>query len=93
MHILHRSRTLIMVALILLLALSACMPQATSTTSAPAPTQKPADAVSTPEQVSTPTAVDPDFEPTARPGMEASDPASVALASGGYQLVEFFAFW
>jgi hypothetical protein len=31
--------------------------------------------------------------PTPRPGLEASDPATVSLASGKVQLVEFFAFW
>ncbi len=28
-----------------------------------------------------------------KPSMEATDPSSVQLASGGVQLVEFFAFW
>jgi hypothetical protein len=31
--------------------------------------------------------------PTARPGLEASDPAIVTLAAGSPTLVEFFAFW
>jgi len=31
--------------------------------------------------------------PTPRAGLEASDPAEFALASGDLQLVEFFAFW
>ena len=31
--------------------------------------------------------------PTLRPGLEATDPASVNLASGRPTLVEFFAFW
>ena len=31
--------------------------------------------------------------PTPRAAMEATDPATVSLASGGIQLVEFFAFW
>ncbi len=31
--------------------------------------------------------------PTPRQNLEASDPASVELASGQLQLVEFFAFW
>ncbi len=31
--------------------------------------------------------------PTARAGLEATDPTSVSLASGKPALVEFFAFW
>ncbi len=31
--------------------------------------------------------------PTPRAGLEASDPGTVALASGSYQLIEFFAYW
>lgn len=31
--------------------------------------------------------------PTAKAGLEASDPASVSLANGNIQLVEAFAFW
>lgn len=31
--------------------------------------------------------------PTVRPGMEATDPTTVVLASGEPTLVEFFAFW
>ncbi|MGH2625724.1 MAG: hypothetical protein ACRDHY_03630 [Anaerolineales bacterium] len=31
--------------------------------------------------------------PTVRPGMEATDPTTVVLASGDPTLVEFFAFW
>ncbi len=31
--------------------------------------------------------------PTVRPGLEATDPTTVVLASGGPTFVEFFAFW
>jgi hypothetical protein len=31
--------------------------------------------------------------PPAKAGLEATDPSSVELASGGPQLIEFFAFW
>jgi len=49
----------------------------------------------------TPTAIVPDgmqqqapvATPTARPGLEATDPDSVDLASGKPTLLEFFAFW
>lgn len=48
-----------------------------------------------PEPPSDPTGPPPEPEPlrTPRPGLEATDPASVELASGRVQLVEFFAFW
>lgn len=32
-------------------------------------------------------------KPTARVGLQATDPETVSLASGEIQLVEFFAFW
>lgn len=35
----------------------------------------------------------PSATPTLRPGLEATDPASVDLASGKPTLLEFFAFW
>ena len=35
----------------------------------------------------------PDVFPTAREGLEATDPSAVVLASGKPTLVEFFAFW
>lgn len=35
----------------------------------------------------------PSATPTVRPGLEATDPASVDLASGKPTLLEFFAFW
>jgi hypothetical protein len=35
----------------------------------------------------------PSATPTARPGLEATDPASVDLSSGKPTLLEFFAFW
>ena len=35
----------------------------------------------------------PDVIPTAREGLEATDPSTVVLASGKPTLVEFFAFW
>ena len=34
-----------------------------------------------------------DVKPTPRPELSATDPATVSLASGEPQLVEFFAFW
>jgi hypothetical protein len=68
--------------------------------------EQPATATVTPisdagEAAPTPTAVVPDgmqpqapvATPTARPGLEATDPDSVDLASGKPTLLEFFAFW
>ncbi|MCI0521052.1 MAG: hypothetical protein L0Z70_12465 [Chloroflexi bacterium] len=37
--------------------------------------------------------VPPEVIATPRPGMEATDPATVNLASGEVQFIEFFAFW
>jgi len=34
-----------------------------------------------------------DAQPTARIGLQGTDPETVQLASGDIQLVEFFAFW
>lgn len=51
------------------------------------PTSPPAE---TAIQESTPAA---DVTPTARVGLQATDPETVNLASGEIQLVEFFAFW
>jgi hypothetical protein len=36
---------------------------------------------------------EPSATPTARPGLEATDPETVDLASGKPTLLEFFAFW
>ncbi|HUS83902.1 MAG TPA: hypothetical protein VMX56_02060 [Anaerolineales bacterium] len=34
-----------------------------------------------------------DVKPTPRPELSATDPSTVSLASGGPQVLEFFAFW
>jgi hypothetical protein len=44
-------------------------------------------------EAAAPTDAPPAAAPTARTGLEASDPTSVDLASGTPTLVEFFAFW
>ena len=36
---------------------------------------------------------DPEVQPPVKTGLEATDPSTVTLASGGLQFVEFFAFW
>ena len=67
----------------------------------PAPTEEiaefPAESTTTPVE---PTATTEPTEaptetpaPTPRPGLEATDPATVQLGAGQVQLVEFFAFW
>ncbi|HEX9681020.1 MAG TPA: hypothetical protein VGA32_06170 [Anaerolineales bacterium] len=52
---------------------------------AAAPTEEPSPAPALPPTAG-PT-------PTVRPGMEATDPTTVVLASGDPTFVEFFAFW
>ncbi|MCG3206862.1 MAG: hypothetical protein FOGNACKC_00461 [Anaerolineae bacterium] len=61
---------------------------ATPTDTPPPPTIAPTD---TP--VPEPPAAMPEFRPSTRTALAATDPATVALASGKVQLVEFFAFW
>jgi hypothetical protein len=87
--------------LLIVFVASACAPAAsTQPPATEAPTQTsiplatetaalPAD-TSTPDSVAIPTV---QFIPTSRgPDLEATDPATVSLASGGLQLVEFFRF-
>lgn len=97
-----RSRLFPTIGLLAVLLASACAPAATSPTPAPtaavptvsrptatlAPTQPEvaADATVTPTEAALPVA-------TSRgPELEATDPTTVSLASGGLQLVEFFRF-
>ena len=83
--------------LLAVLLASACSPAATSPTPAPvaathtesaAPTSLPAQ----PEATLAPTAPAEPAATSRGPDLEATDPATVALASGGLQLVEFFRF-
>lgn len=63
-------------------------------TATPAPTVLPTEAA--PDPIATPlgsTSAPPEPTPTARRGLQATDPGSVVLAAGRPQLVEFFAFW
>jgi hypothetical protein len=80
--------------ILLAVALAACTPEAVSTNSPAAATQPPTLAAT------------PIFEPATQPGeatalpiatsrgpdLHATDPATVSLASGGLQFVEFFRF-
>jgi multidrug efflux pump subunit AcrA (membrane-fusion protein) len=59
-------------------------PPATQAPPPQAQTAAPSEMPAKPEAAST---------PTARAGLEATDPTGVALASGKPALVEFFAFW
>ena len=97
-----------MIAGILLVSLSgvlaACSPAVPNQNEAAQPifTEVPAASMETPEsevaqaEEAEPTAV-PESPasavPTARAGLESTDPATVNLASGQLQLVEVFAFW
>lgn len=81
--------------------LAACAPATSTAASAqPAPilpmltVQPPAPTQDTPVQ--TASAAAPTARPVATsrgPNLEATDPTTVNLASGGLQLVEFFEFW
>lgn len=87
--------------------LSACAPQATPGPGAPAPTRallatatQPAPTapltVASETSAATATQVPTASPPAATPRgdqLEATDPNTVTLASGGLQLIEFFAFW
>ena len=78
--------------------LAGCAPAPAAAPSVP-PSAAPATNVpetAAPATAATPTASDPGAggsTPTARAGLEATDPTSVILASGKPALVEFFAFW
>ena len=86
--------------LLLALLAASCAPPATQPTPAPAtglpsaipsPTEESAPAVAT----QPPAATEPPLPiATSRgPNLEATDPTTVSLASGGLQFVEFFEFW
>lgn len=60
------------------------VPAATQVTSPPAQTAEPSALPAEPAAAAT---------PTARAGLEATDPTGVTLATGKPALVEFFAFW
>lgn len=88
------------VSLLAVLAASACAPAPTASPvlptvdSAPA-TAVPADTSSVPEATVVPPTQIADIQvvPTSLgPNLHATDPATVSLASGGLQLVEFFRF-
>jgi hypothetical protein len=69
---------------------------AATVTSAATVEGSPSAAVPTEEVITeevSPTVTMEQVEPTARVGLQATDPGLVNLASGDIQLVEFFAFW
>ena len=86
---------------LLAVLLAACAPE-TTVTNAPAPTQQPGAAAPTltlaaptPEPATQPVPGEATALPVATsrgPDLEATDPATVSLASGGLQFVEFFRF-
>lgn len=99
--------SMVLVGAALLLILSGCVPGAAvnEPTDLPAtnpPTAQvngqeptiPAEESSTvPEPTATEDTRQENAEPTARVGLQATDPETVMLGSGDIQLVEFFAFW
>jgi hypothetical protein len=93
---------------LLVLLLTACAPAETSTappesaaaTSAVAETTPTAPVDLTPTQVATESLTSATPPPTVQaiatsrgPKLEATDPQTVSMASGGLQFVEFFEFW
>ena len=67
------------------------LPSATLPSSSPVPTPTPpASVTSAPTEVPVPTALP--VATSRGPNLEATDPSTVNLASGGLQLVEFFRF-
>ena len=77
--------------------LASCAPQATQPPAPPQVVDPPQAATQTPESVAQPqvTSEAPPVVAVATsrgPNLEATDPSSVNLASGGLQLVEFFRF-
>ena len=81
-------RFVLSLSLIAVLAF-ACSPASTATSS-------PAAAIVTSEPTSQPVATEPTVPPIATsrgPKLEATDPKTVSMASGGLQFVEFFEFW
>lgn len=90
-------------SLIILLVVS-CAPQATQPAPAPStalpsaipsPTVESAPAVATqpPAATEPPTPAPLPIATSRGPNLEATDPTTVSLASGGFQFVEFFEFW
>ena len=90
--------------LLLALLAASCAPQATQPESAPAtelPSAIPSPTVESalPAATQPPAATEPPTQAalpiaTSRgPNLEATDPTTVSLASGGLQFVEFFEFW
>jgi PBP1b-binding outer membrane lipoprotein LpoB len=90
----HRTRSISLLAIVGLLV-AGCRPQAATSTASAAPLAQVSVA---PEDTPTPQAEPSLASPAAtakpiRTELEATDPTTVNLASGGPTLVEFFAFW
>lgn len=81
------------VSLAVALLACACAPGATPAIPRPAATAFPTPAAPSPTSTAPAPTEQPAAVATSRgPNLEASDPLSVSLASGGLQLVEFFRF-
>jgi hypothetical protein len=80
-------------ALLLSLLLSACASAAPAPTEAPAVTQPPAAAPTSSEARAVPTDAPAPTAPVVKTDFTPTDPATVNLAAGRPQFVEFFAFW
>lgn len=80
--------------LVIALTLAACGGTAAVSSSKPYPAEgQPTIELAATSVTSADTAYPANARPTPRGALEASDPAAFQMASGGLQLVEFFAFW
>ena len=98
-------KTLLSLGLLVVLVLSACTPSVSAPLPTPTLAPQPTAPVPATESVAVATAAvvietEPPAEevvvalPTSRGNeLEATDPSTVNIASGGPQLIEFFAFW
>jgi hypothetical protein len=77
---------------LLTLSLIACLLAACTTSTSTTTAQPPsAQATTAPSQVLVPTPIP--VVTSRGPNLEASDPSTVSMVSGGLQFVEFFEFW
>ena len=88
------SRIFLTLGLFAVLLASACAPAVTASPAAEVTVTSQVTVTSTPEATLAPTeaALAQPVATSRGPDLEATDPATVALASGGLQLVEFFRF-
>lgn len=103
------TRLIGVISILLVFGLSACVGNTGEQPAAPQENIQPTDTeaviptetnepsqeltATTEKESSQPEETESEEKPTARVGLQATDPETVKLASGEIQLVEFFAFW